>query len=83
MIGRTSITQNLALGQRAAIPVARSIQYLNAGLIDEFTIAQAPVIFGGGVRLFEGIDRRAIGLEIAEAIHSSLVTHRRYSVTKR
>jgi len=59
------------------------IQYLNAGLVDEFTIAQAPVLFGGGIRLFEGIDRSKIGLEIAEAIHSPLVTHLRYTVTKR
>lgn len=59
------------------------IQYLNAGLVDEFTIAQAPVFFGGGVRLFDGIDRHKIALEITEAIHSPLVTHLRYAVTKR
>jgi dihydrofolate reductase len=59
------------------------IQYLNAGLVDEFTISQAPVVFGGGVRLFEGIDRHALGLEIAEAINSPQVTHLRYTVTKR
>jgi dihydrofolate reductase len=59
------------------------IQYLNAGLVDEFTISQAPVLFGGGVRLFEGIDRSKIGLAIAEAINSPLVTHLRYTVTKR
>ncbi|HEY8597861.1 MAG TPA: dihydrofolate reductase family protein [Thermomicrobiales bacterium] len=58
------------------------IQYLNAELIDEFTIAQAPVLFGGGVRLFEGIDRSRIGLEIVEAINSPLVTHLRYTVTR-
>jgi dihydrofolate reductase len=59
------------------------IQYLNAGLVDEFTIAQAPVLFGGGIRLFEGIERSKIGLEIAEAVHSPHVTHLRYTVTKR
>jgi dihydrofolate reductase len=58
------------------------LQYLNAGLIDEFTIALAPVLFGGGVRLFEGIDRRSVKLKIGEAIHSPLVTHLRYAVTK-
>jgi dihydrofolate reductase len=57
-------------------------QYLNAGLVDEFSIALAPVFFGGGRRLFEGIDRRKVKLEIAEALHSPLVTHLRYAVTR-
>jgi dihydrofolate reductase len=59
------------------------LQYLNAGLVDEFSIALAPVFFGAGTRLFEGIDRQKVGLEIVEAIHSPLVTHLRYAVTKR
>lgn len=58
------------------------LQYLNAGLIDEFDIALAPVFFGRGTRLFDGIDRRKVGLEIVEAIHSPLVTHLRYAVTR-
>lgn len=58
------------------------MQYLNAGLIDEFSIAQAPVFFGKGIRLFDGIDRRKVAVEIAEAIHSPRVTHLRYTVTK-
>jgi dihydrofolate reductase len=57
------------------------IQYLNAGLVDEFAIALAPVFFGAGVRLFEGIDRRKVAIEIVEAINSPLVTHLRYAVT--
>jgi dihydrofolate reductase len=57
-------------------------QYLNAGLVDEFTIALAPVFFGAGLRLFERIDRHNVTLEIVEAIHSPLVTHLRYAVTK-
>lgn len=59
------------------------IQYLNAGLIDEFDIALAPVVFGAGVRLLDGIDRSKLALEITEAVHSPLVTHLRYTVTKR
>lgn len=58
------------------------LQYLNAGLVDEFSIALAPVVFGSGIRLFDGIDRRKVGLEIVEAIPSPLVTHLRYAVTK-
>ena len=58
------------------------LQYLNAGLVDEFSIALAPVFLGAGIRLFEGIDRRRVGVEIVEALHSPLVTHLRYAVTK-
>ena len=32
------------------------LQYLNAGLVDEFTITLAPVFFGTGVRLFERVN---------------------------
>lgn len=59
------------------------LQYLNAGLVDEFTIAIAPVFFGAGIRLFKGIDRQKVPVEIAETIPSTLVTHLRYTVTKR
>ena len=59
------------------------LQYLNAGLVDEFSVALAPVFFGGGIRLFDGIDRKKVTPEIVEAIHSPLVTHLRYAVTKR
>src|SRR5690349_18644632 len=58
-------------------------QYLNAGLVDEFTVALAPVFFGGGRRLFDAIDRRKIAVELVEAINSPLVTHLRYAVTQR
>lgn len=59
------------------------LQYLNAGFVDEFSIALAPVFFGAGIRLFDGIDRRKVGVEIVEALHSPLVTHLRYTVTKK
>jgi dihydrofolate reductase len=58
------------------------LQYLNAGLVDEFSIALAPVFFGGGIRLFDGIDRRTVTVVIVEALHSPLVTHLRYAVTR-
>jgi dihydrofolate reductase len=57
------------------------LQYLNAGLVDEFSIALAPVFFGEGVRLFDGIDRRRVSPEIVEAIHSPLVMHLRYRIS--
>jgi dihydrofolate reductase len=56
------------------------VQYLNAGLVNEFSIALAPVILGAGTRLLDGVDRSRVAIEIAEAIHSPLVTHLRYVV---
>ena len=38
-------------------------QYLRAGLIDELHVAIAPVLLGGGERLFEGVDLRALRYE--------------------
>jgi dihydrofolate reductase len=58
------------------------LQYLNAGLVDEFSIALAPIFFGKGTRLFEGIDREKVAVEIVEALHSPLVTHLRYAVIR-
>ena len=55
-------------------------QYLNAGLIDEFMVSMAPVLFGDGQRLFEGTGAPSITL--AETIASSDVTPLRYAVTR-
>jgi dihydrofolate reductase len=54
-------------------------QYLRARLVDEFTLAIAPVLFGGGARLFAGIDRD-LGVELVETTASARVTHVRYAV---
>jgi dihydrofolate reductase len=58
------------------------VQYLNAALVDEFSIALAQVFFGEGIRLFDGIDRRKVTPELVEVIHSPLVTHLSYRVAK-
>jgi len=59
------------------------LQYLHAGLVDELEIALAPVFLGEGLRLFEGIDRRKVGVEIVETVQSPSVTHLRYAVRTR
>lgn len=59
------------------------LQYLNAGHVDEFTVTLAPVVFGTGVRLFDGIDAERIGLEPAAVEPSSPVTHLTYTVHRR
>jgi dihydrofolate reductase len=59
------------------------IQYLNAGLVDEFAIALSPVLLGAGRRLFDGIDASRVSLDPMEAISSPMVTHLRYAVRRR
>ncbi|WP_030170351.1 dihydrofolate reductase family protein [Spirillospora albida] len=62
---------------------ATILQYLNAGLIDEFTIALSPVLFGSGIRLFEGVDASRVALEPVRTEHSPRVTHLTYAVRER
>jgi dihydrofolate reductase len=50
-------------------------QYLRESLIDELHIAIAPVLLGGGERLFEGVDLRALGYECVEFVASDKATH--------
>lgn len=62
---------------------ATILEYLNAGLIDEFTIALSPVLFGTGIRLFEGVDVDRVALEPVRAEPSPRVTHLTYDVRQR
>lgn len=50
-------------------------QYLREGLIDEMHIAIAPVLLGGGERLFEDVDMRALGYECVAHVASEKATH--------
>jgi dihydrofolate reductase len=50
-------------------------QYLGAGLIDEWHVAIAPVLLGGGERLFEGVDLRALGYECMQFVGSEKAIH--------
>jgi len=50
-------------------------QYLRAGLIDELHVAIAPVLLGGGERLFEGVDLRGLGYQCIEFVASEKATH--------
>jgi len=59
------------------------LQYLNAGLVDEFSVAISPVLLGAGLRLFDGIDPSRISMDIVEAINSPMVTHQSYAVRGR
>ena len=59
------------------------LQYVNAGLVDEFTIALSPVLFGTGVRLFDGVDASRVALKQVRSESSSRVTHLTYTVHPR
>ncbi|MFF3449766.1 dihydrofolate reductase family protein [Streptomyces sp. NPDC002667] len=59
------------------------LQYLNAGLVDEFSVTLSPVLFGAGTRLFEGVDASRIALEPVRSAPSSRVTHLTYAVRAR
>ena len=50
-------------------------QYLRAGLIDELHIAISPILLGGGERLFEGVDVRALGYECVQFVATEKATH--------
>jgi dihydrofolate reductase len=63
---------------------AETIQeYLDSGLIDEFSITLAPVLFGTGIRLFDHVDPGRLALRQARADASSRVTHLTYTTAKR
>ena len=62
---------------------ATILEYVNAGLIDEFSIALSPVLFGSGIRLFEGVDAGRVALEPVRAEPSPRVTHLTYAVRPR
>jgi len=56
-------------------------QYLNAGLVDEFTIHYSPVFFGQGLPLFSGMSK-SINVKIKEAVASKEIVHVTYEVEK-
>src|SRR3954469_2889840 len=62
---------------------ATILEYVNAGLIDEFSIALSPVLFGKGIRLFEGVDAARVALEPIRAEPTPRVTHLTYAVRER
>jgi dihydrofolate reductase len=56
-------------------------QALDAGLLDELLIHVAPMVLGGGVRLFESASPN-VQLELDDVASSPAVTHLRYRVRR-
>ena len=53
-------------------------QYLNMGVVEELEIALAPVLFGGGRRLFENLRDPAPRFRIDKVLDGADATHLRY-----
>ena len=53
-------------------------QYLAAGLLDELELHNAPVVLGGGARLFDNVT--GVKLEQVRAVEAPGVTHLKYRV---
>lgn len=49
--------------------------YLKERLIDELHLAMRPVLLGRGESLWEGLDARSLGYEVAETINGERATH--------
>jgi dihydrofolate reductase len=55
-------------------------QYLRAGLLDELRVSIAPIILGGGERLFDNLGDARIELEQVDAIAAPDVVHVVYRI---
>jgi dihydrofolate reductase len=57
-----------------------SNQYLAAGLVDEIDVSIAPILLGGGERLFEGVEGGSLDLRQIRAVDAPGVIHIKYEV---
>jgi len=57
-------------------------QFLDADLVDELSLHVAPVLLGGGTRLFEGASERQLGLELVSVLDTPTAVHARYRVPR-
>jgi len=73
-----------AAGDKDVVVCTASIlqQCLKAGLVDEIYVDLAPVLLGGGVRLFDQSGTQPIELESLRAIETPGVTHLGFRVVK-
>lgn len=57
-------------------------QCLRAGLLDELQLHVAPLLLGGGVRLFDDLGGEQVEVELIEVVDAPGVTHLRYRVVR-
>jgi dihydrofolate reductase len=72
-----------AAGKNVAIGGGGSTarQFLQAGLVDELRLHVAPILLGGGVRLFDAL-HPGIAIEKTRVLDSPLVTHFTFSLSR-
>jgi dihydrofolate reductase len=57
-------------------------QFLSGGLLDELQLHVVPLLFGAGVRLFDGLGTAPLELETVRVVESPGVTHLKFRVVK-
>ena len=57
-------------------------QFLRAGLVDELQIHIAPLLLGGGVRLFDDLGTDEVKLQSTRVVESPVVAHLKFRVLK-
>jgi dihydrofolate reductase len=89
----TFVTDGIASAVRQALAAAEgrdvrlmgaSIvqQCLSSGLLDELTIELVPTLLGRGVRLLDGLQPGAAGLEVVRVVDAPGVTHLTYQILR-
>jgi dihydrofolate reductase len=73
-----------AAGDKDVVVCTSSIlqQCLNLGLMDEIHVDVAPLLLGGGVRLFDHLNIKPVELERIRAIAAPRVTHLGFRIVK-
>ena len=91
----TFVTDGLesALDQARAVAEGRTItvmggadigrQFIAAGLVDELSLHVAPLLFGSGTAMFEGLDIGHVQLELLDCVSMPETVHLRYRVPGR
>lgn len=57
-------------------------QYVTAGLIDQICVHLVPVLFGGGLRMFDHLGEDHIQLEVVRMVETRSATHLLYRIVK-
>jgi dihydrofolate reductase len=57
-------------------------QCLRNGLLDELTIELVPTLLGRGIRLLDGLEPDAAGMEVVRVVNAPGVTHLTYQILK-
>jgi dihydrofolate reductase len=58
-------------------------QFIEAGLVDEISVHLVPILFGGGLRMFDHLGDGYVNLEVVEVVESKAATHLRYRVVRK